>query len=232
VASDAAAGEFGPDPGRFAIVRNGDTNPAVTVNYSIAGTATPGLDYVALPGSITLPAGVRATNLFVSPLGNNLTTNQVTVTAKLTSSPNYSLATLTNATVVIADHPVNVWSRAHFTPAELADGSVSGDSADPDLDGSPNLMEYALGSSPKTSDGSSFSLAMTNGMFTVSYPLSKSAVDVVLTPEWSTNLVAWVAGSNYFQVVNVSETLTNRIITLGATTPAASGFFRFRVARQ
>ena len=232
VASDAAGGEFGTNAARFAIVRSGDTNPAVTVNYSVSGTAVPGADYAALPGSVTLPAGVMATNIFISPLGNNLTTNQVTVTANLISSVNYLFTTLTNATVIIADRPVNVWLRANFTAAELTNAVVSADPADPDHDRQPNLMEYALGLSPKTADANPFSPAVSNGIFTVSYPLSKSAVDVALTPEWSTNLVAWLAGTNYYQVVNVADQVTNQIITLRATTPATNGFFRFRVMRK
>ena len=230
VASDAAAGEFGSNPGRFAIVRSGDTNPAVTVNYLVSGTATPGVDYTALPGSITLPTGVMATNIFISPLGNNLSTNQVAVTAKLASSVNYSLTTLSNATVIIADRPVNIWLRANFTAAELTSLAISGDSADPEHDGSPNLMEYALGTSPKIVEANPFFPGVSNGLFTVTYPLSKSAVDVMLTPEWSTNLLTWQAGTG-FQIVNITDQITNQIVTISATAPAASGFFRFRVTR-
>lgn len=232
VASDAAAGEFGPNPGRFALVRNGDTNSSVTVNYAVAGTAIPGVDYVALPGSITLSAGVLATNIYVSPLGNDLTTNQATVTASLISSANYSFTPLTNATVVIADRPVNVWLRANFTPAELANPTISGDGANPEADSSPNLMEYALGTLPKTAEANPFLPGASNGLFTVSYPLAKAAVDVVLTPEWSTNLLTWQTGTSYFQIVSVTDQATNQIVTIRATTPAAAGYFRFRVSRR
>ena len=37
---DAVAGEWLTNTARFAIVRSGDTNPAVTVNYSISGSAS------------------------------------------------------------------------------------------------------------------------------------------------------------------------------------------------
>ena len=231
VASDAAGGEFATNTARFAIVRSGDTNPAVTVNYSVSGTATPGVDYAALSGSVTLPTGVMATNILVTPLGNNLATNQVFVTAKLVSSANFSFTSLTNATVVIADRPVNVWLRANFTAAELSNASVSGDNANPDSDTAPNLLEYALGTLPKLAEANPFSPRASNGLFTVSYPLSKAAVDVALTPEWSTNLVPWLPGTNYFQVVSVIDQITNQIITIRTTTPAPSGFFRFRVSR-
>lgn len=190
------------------------------------------MDYAALSGTVTIPAGILATSIFISPLENNLATNQVTVTISLTASTNYVLTNLASATAVILDRPINNWLRANFTTAELANATVSGDSADPDHDGLPNLMEYALGTLPKTADGNQFSPAASNGMFNVSYPLSKSAPDVELMPEWSTNLVTWLAGTNYFEVVNVTDQVTNQIITIRATTPAASGFFRFRVSRR
>jgi hypothetical protein len=231
VASDATAGEFGPDLGRFAIVRSGDTNPAVTVNYSITGSATPGVDYAPLSGKVTLASGMLATNLYVTPLGNNLSTNQATVTTNLIASAEYAFSTLTNGTVIIMDHPVNIWWRANFTPAELADETISGDAADPDLDSLPNLMEYALGTSPKRANVNPFIPAVSNQIFTVSYPVSKTAVDVTLTPEWSTNLLTWQTGTNYFQIVNITDQIAQQIVTIQATSSAPSGFFRFRVSR-
>jgi len=200
------------------------------VNYSVSGTATPGVDYAALPGSVTLPAGVLATNIFISPLGNNLTTNQASVTLNLTASVNFVLSSLANATAVILDRPVNNWLRANFSAAQLTNTLVSGDSADPANDGLPNLMKYVLGLNPNTADVNPFVPVFTNGIFGLSYPLSKAAVDAVMTPEWSTNLQNWQAGTG-FQIVNVTDQITNQIITIRATTPAASGFFRFRVTR-
>ncbi len=42
------------------------------------------------------------------------------------------------------------WQAEHFSPAELADESVSGPYADPDGDGLANLLEYALGGDPRS----------------------------------------------------------------------------------
>jgi hypothetical protein len=120
------------------------------VNYSVGGTATPGVDYAILPGTITLAAGATATNILVTPFGDNLSANQVSVTLNLIPSASYLLTTLTNATVNILDRPLNTWLRSNFTAAELANPRISGDAADPDQDRIPNLVEYALGLSPKT----------------------------------------------------------------------------------
>jgi hypothetical protein len=234
VASDPAAGESGPNPGRFAIVCPGGTNAmAVTLNYTVGGTAVAGTDYTALPGSVTLPAGVLATNIYISPLGGSLATNQVTVTLSLAASTNYVLTNLASATVVIADWPLNVWRRASFSTAALADTNVSGDGADPDHDGLPNLLEYALGLSPTTADATPFVCTVTNGVFRLTYPQSLAATDVTLAVEWSPDLQTWQAGSGYVQTASVVYQATNRLVTVQAGSAATNGtgFFRFHVTQ-
>lgn len=43
--------------GHFIVTRTGSTANPLTVNYTVGGTAVPGVDYAALPGSVTIPAG-------------------------------------------------------------------------------------------------------------------------------------------------------------------------------
>ena len=234
VASDAVGGEFGTNKARFAIVRSGDTNPAVTVNYSVTGTALPGTDYATLPASVTLATGVMATNIFVTPLGNNLTTNSASVTMNLTASANYSFTILSNATVNILDRPINNWLRANFTAAERTNSFISGDAANPDGDASPNLLEYALGTLPKLGDVNPFFSTVTNGFFQITYPQSKAATDVSLLVEWSPDLRNWYSGPAYIQPVSTTDLMTTRLLTVqaAALTPTnQTGFFRLRTAR-
>jgi len=44
------------------------------------------------------------------------------------------------------------WTETAFTAEERANQSVSGNLADPDGDGYPNIVEYALGLNPKSDD--------------------------------------------------------------------------------
>ena len=235
VASDAVAGEFGNNPARFAIVSPAGTNAApVTINYSVTGTARPGVDYTTLPGSVTLAAGMIATNIYVTPLGDSLTTNQTTVTLSLLTSANYVITNLASATAVILDRPINTWLRANFTAAELTNSAISGDAVDPDHDGLPNLMEYALGLSPKIPNPNPFQPAVTNGQFQLTWSQSLAATDVALTVEWSPDLKNWFSGSNYIQTVSLATLATNAwqtIQAIPATTTNRSGFFRVRVSR-
>jgi hypothetical protein len=55
------------------------------------------------------------------------------------------------------------WRRSgdRFTAAERAARGIGGPQADPDADGRPNLLEYALGTAPRQSDTSPGTPALT-----------------------------------------------------------------------
>jgi hypothetical protein len=48
------------------------------------------------------------------------------------------------------DAPYDAWRAQYFTAAELTNAAVSGDAADPDGDGIPNLVEFAFNLNPRT----------------------------------------------------------------------------------
>ncbi len=58
----------GPKTATFTVRRFGDTNSVLTVPYDIGGTASNGVDYVALPGSVTIPAGERRVLITIVPI--------------------------------------------------------------------------------------------------------------------------------------------------------------------
>lgn len=76
--STASAGAFGKatqedcQNGAFTVKFNGDTTVANTVNYSVAGTATAGLDYVPLSGTVVIPAMQSTAIIPVTVLSDNL----------------------------------------------------------------------------------------------------------------------------------------------------------------
>ncbi len=57
-----------PKTATFTVRRCGDTNNDLTVPYDIGGTASNGVDYVALPGSVTIPAGERRALITIVPI--------------------------------------------------------------------------------------------------------------------------------------------------------------------
>lgn len=90
----------------------------------------------------------------------------------------------------------DAWKANHFTAAELIDASISGDAADPDGDGLANLVEYALGSDPKTADRTGHPAPMIqtlNGQpyLTLSFRRLLLAYEISYTVEVSDDLVHW-----------------------------------------
>ena len=102
-----------PDPGQnatdlgvFTVTRGGFPLNAITVGLAAsgsgAGVAAPGLDYLALPGSVTLGVGVSAVNINVTPLANTNLIAPVIAPLRLLAGAKYSLGgNGTNASVLI-----------------------------------------------------------------------------------------------------------------------------------
>jgi hypothetical protein len=69
-ATDPTATEAGVTTGMFAVSRTGSTAAALTVNYTVSGTATPGADYTTLTGSLTIPAAAASATITVTPIND------------------------------------------------------------------------------------------------------------------------------------------------------------------
>jgi hypothetical protein len=120
--SVATANEQGPVNGQFTISRVGDTSGALTVNYTISGTATGGTDYTALSGSVTLSAGVASTNISVALLADTLAEFTETVVLTITPSANYGISTATATVSIIDNEPTEVSVALAQTESRLLEG--------------------------------------------------------------------------------------------------------------
>ena len=89
--------------GAFTVKRDGDLTAALVVNYSVSGTATPGVDYAALSGTVTIPAGVASTTIAVSPTNDLLFEGDESVIVSILNTANYDVGTPGSATVFIRD---------------------------------------------------------------------------------------------------------------------------------
>ncbi len=84
------------------------------------------------------------------------------------------------------------WRAEHFSAAELADPAIEsalwGDLADPDADGVPNLIEYALATLPGDSASSPQFISI-NGL--TSFRIREGLAGITVTPQISSDLKTW-----------------------------------------
>jgi hypothetical protein len=95
----------GPVDGAFTVFRGGSTNSDLTLDYTIGGTATNGVDYVTLPGSVTIPAGHTVATISVVPVLNAVSNMNSTVILTLeeptNGAPDYTLGFPRSAEAII-----------------------------------------------------------------------------------------------------------------------------------
>jgi hypothetical protein len=103
-ATDSSASEPGTNTGKFTVSRTGPTSSALTVNYTVGGTATAGNDYTALTGSVKISAGSSSATITVTAKDDIQDEPSETVTATLSSNSAYTRGTPNSSTVYIADN--------------------------------------------------------------------------------------------------------------------------------
>jgi hypothetical protein len=105
-ATEPAATEAGQTSGVLTFSRTGDPAAALTVFFTVAGTATPGADHAALPASVQIPAGQASATVLVTAVDDALAEGNETVTATVSANPAYVVGTPSGATVTIVDDEV------------------------------------------------------------------------------------------------------------------------------
>ena len=90
-------------PGTFTIKRDGDLTDALTVSYTVGGTAVPGVDYVPLSSTVTIPAGEASANITLAPMDDGVLLPDKYVTLTLTNDYNYDVGTPGSASIYITE---------------------------------------------------------------------------------------------------------------------------------
>ena len=127
-ATDSDAGEtttgVTANPGTFTLTRTGDLTQAITVNYTLSGSATNGTDYSSLPGTINFAAGVSSAIVTITPTDDNIFEGTETAILTLTTGTGYALDLITSAVVNIADNDLPSISLA-VSPASVVEDGLS-----------------------------------------------------------------------------------------------------------
>jgi Calx-beta domain-containing protein len=101
-ATDTNAVENG-DPGEFTVTRTGSTAAALTVFYSVSGSAINGVDYTSLSGSVVIQSSAPSATITVNPIDDSLLEVPESVTMTLILTNTYLVGTPDHASLTIKD---------------------------------------------------------------------------------------------------------------------------------
>jgi hypothetical protein len=90
--------------GWFFVERSGDISSSLTVACTVGGSATPGVDYEPLSGSVTFPAGVDRVEVPVRALDDYLFEGDETITLTLAVGPAQEVRPPATASMTLRDN--------------------------------------------------------------------------------------------------------------------------------
>lgn len=206
-ANDPTASEAAGNPGQFTITRTAPTNVALTVNVTVAGTATNTTDYANVPATVAFASGDVAKTLNITPVDDGNTEGPEDVTISLgTGSYDTGASSYGSVSIVDNDIPPTVFidSPSVQTPLIATTNGVIV-SAQVNDDGTPSALTttwscvagpgVATIESPNaTTTAVSFTLpgtyvlrlSATDGQFTVSDQTTVSVGTAVTAGNWLT----------------------------------------------
>ncbi|TRU57059.1 MAG: calcium-binding protein, partial [Microcystis aeruginosa Ma_QC_Ch_20071001_M135] len=92
----------------YTFTRSGVTTNALTVNYTVEGTATNGSDYTSIPTSVTFAANSETATVIVDPTADTTVENNETVALTLATGTGYTVGTTTPVTGTITNDDTSV----------------------------------------------------------------------------------------------------------------------------
>ncbi|GBF56099.1 alkaline phosphatase [Microcystis sp. 0824] len=146
IAKTTDGNEAGSVSSVFTLTRTGDLSSALTVNYTLAGTATPGVDYTGTtPSSVTFAALSPTATITLPTKDDLLSDPSETIISKITAPAGYTISGPDTATATILDNDGNSSSNnlvgTSFADALAGVGgndTLSGLEGDDTLDGGAN----------------------------------------------------------------------------------------------
>lgn len=225
-ASNPLARETDGQQGTITIARTGDSTFPLWVPLVISGSAVPGEHYQPLPAGVMISAGQSSTSIQVIPIADSLAQGNRTVIVAVAEDFASVRDPAQNAVVTIEDKPFDAWRFENFSSTQLGDPGISGETADPDGDGLPNLIEYALGLEPNEPNASPLTAGDSGGYLAVSAAKNPSATDIIWAAEVSGNLTNWQAA-----MIETDDASTFAARDTVPMADAGSRFIRIKITR-
>jgi hypothetical protein len=91
-------------PGVITITRNPVSTSALTVQYTMEGTAINGTHYTSVPGMLTILANAASAEVQIAPIPGSFTDAFRTATLRVSGSADYAIGDANTATVTIANN--------------------------------------------------------------------------------------------------------------------------------
>jgi hypothetical protein len=110
------------DAGQFRFTTTGTGSGTITIHYTVSGAAAPGVDYVALSGTLTMGRNTTAT-VEVIPIDDALPEDWETITVTIDPDPSYSIFLDKSATLELFDNEQNIVSAMAGADAPIEDDS-------------------------------------------------------------------------------------------------------------
>jgi hypothetical protein len=182
----------------FTFTRSGTTANALTINFTIGGTAAFPNDYTqsgaatftSTSGTVTFSAGSLTTMVVLDPTVDDTIELDETVVITIVSGTGYSLGSSVAAMGVINndDSAIGNWRQTYFgSTANTGDGA---DLNDFDKDGINNLIEFAFGLHPKQNSSHQLPTPQKSGSnFVVTFSQPPGVSGVSYRAEWSQTLL-------------------------------------------
>ncbi len=237
--TDGSASEFGNDPGTITLSRTGSVSSALTVQYTVSGSATNGVDVTQLPGSVTFAAGQGTVAITVTPVTDNLNEGAEALSITLVDGADYDLGASASGTVSIEDAFQQVTilatdavgsemgpdtaaftvSRVGSTTHPLTVNLVVGGTATAGVD------YQAIGASVTIPVGQASAVVLVT-------PISDAEVEGIETVTLSIGGGSYAMGLETSASININDNMTP-LVTVQALDPTASeagadtGTFRF-----
>nr|WP_287232236.1 FG-GAP-like repeat-containing protein [Microcystis sp. Msp_OC_L_20101000_S702] len=186
----------------YIFTRTGVTSNALTVNYSIGGTATNGTDYTSIPTSVTFAANSTTATVTVDPTADTTVEADETVALTLTAGTDYTIGTTTPVTGTITNDDLILPSiTLAISPSSVTEDGTSnliyifirtGDTTN------PLTVNYSIGGT--ATNGTDYTLLPTSVTFEANSAIATVTVDSTadtIVESDETVILTLAAGTGY-----------------------------------
>ncbi|WP_075090917.1 FAD-dependent oxidoreductase [Haloferula sp. BvORR071] len=212
--------------------RTGARTAPLVIKLAVGGAATAGSDYPALPATVTIPAGAGTATLTVTPAADSLAEGSESVVVSIGADAAYVIGELPSAELRILDGPFDFWKTSHFRTQQLADPLISGADADPDQDGSSNLVEFFAGRDPLVVDGAAITRFLLDPAPAVEVERNREARELFMRLEGSRDLASWQPEASAEPDVALGADDAHQVLRFPIGSILSGGnFFRVSISR-